>query len=67
MNRYVYHYCAQYQPDNCRLVYIDGLAQLENRITSHDEYMKLKPAISSEFHHKLTIISLSFIGMEKGI
>jgi hypothetical protein len=49
------------------LVYIDGLAQLENRITSHDEYMKLKPAISSEFHHKLTIISLSFIGMEKGI
>lgn len=64
MNRYVYHYCAQYQQAIGEMAYIDGIAQLENHITCHADYQKIKPLIEPEHHDKLTIVSFSFIGME---
>jgi len=64
-NRYVYHYCAQYQTVSSQISYIDGIAQVENRITCQEDYMKIKPLIEPVHHNKLTILSLSFIGMEQ--
>jgi len=66
MNRYVYHYCAQYQATVGQISYIDGIAQLENRITCHADYQKIKPLIEPVHHDKLIITSFSFIGMEHG-
>lgn len=63
-NRYVYHYCAQYQQSVGTLTYIDGIAQLGKRITSHEDLLNLKESICPENKGKITIISLSFIGME---
>ena len=60
MNRYIYHYCAKIP-----IGHIDGVAYLTNRISGMDSYMELKPLISKEHHDKLTILSLSFLGMEK--
>lgn len=65
MNRYIYHYCAQYQKGLGQIAYIDGIVQLGNRIICHADYQKIKPLIEPESHEKLTIVSLSFIGMEK--
>ncbi|GAB5378996.1 MAG: hypothetical protein Alis3KO_00690 [Aliiglaciecola sp.] len=64
-NRYVYHYHALYEVSPGCIAHIDGIAQLENRIRCQEEYMKLKPQIDSEHSDKLTIASLSFIGMEQ--
>ena len=61
--RYVYHYCAHYQ-DGMNMYYIDGILQLENKVSCMEEYNKLKPQIETKHHGKLTISSLSFIGME---
>ena len=67
INRFVYHYCAQYQTDGGSTNYIDGIAQLEERITCMDDYRKIKPLIEPVYHDKLCIMSLSFIGMEQGL
>lgn len=64
-NRFIYHYCAQYQIVMGTFAFIDGIAQMENRITCHDEYNKIKPLIEPEHHEKLTITSLTFLGMEQ--
>ncbi|MCK5611594.1 hypothetical protein KAR91_57515, partial [Candidatus Pacearchaeota archaeon] len=65
INRFIYHYCAQYQDVVGATSFIDGIAQLEERITCMDDYRKIKPLIDSKHKDKLTILSLSFIGMEK--
>jgi hypothetical protein len=67
INRFVYHYCAQYQEVTGAVAYIDGIAQLEKRITCMDDYKRIKPLIAPEHHDKLCIMSLSFIGMEQGV
>lgn len=64
MNRYIYHYCAQYQITVGNTTFIDGIALMENRITCHDDYRKIKPLIEPEHHEKLTVTSLTFLGME---
>ncbi len=64
-NRYVYHYCAHYQQTVSTLTHIDGIAQLEKRITSHEDLQSLKEAICPDNKGKMTIVSLSFIGMEQ--
>lgn len=61
-NRYVYHYCAQYQITPGTLGYIDGIAQLENKIRCMDDYTALKKKLNAP--ENVSIISLSFIGME---
>lgn len=63
-NRFVYHYSSQYQSTIGQMSYIDGIAQLEFKIKSMDDYRDLKKGISPEFHEKLVINSLAFIGME---
>ncbi len=63
MNRFVYHYCSHYQKSVGAIVYIDGIAQMENRITCMDDYKILKKGIDSPDSDKLIIDSLSFLGM----
>jgi hypothetical protein len=61
--RHLYHYSSFYNDGN-RTVTIDGIAQLVTRITTQEDYMKLKPRISPDHHHKLSITSLSYLGKE---
>jgi len=64
-NRFVYHYCAHYQlPGSGSISYIDGIAQLEKRITCMEDYRRIKPQIEPVHHSRLTIDSISFLGME---
>jgi hypothetical protein len=66
MNRFVYHYCAQFQEDNsANISYIDGIAQMTKRITCQGDHLKLKKLIEPEFYSRLTLVNLSFLGMEK--
>ncbi len=65
MNRFIYHYCAHYQDRGGRIVYIDGIMQLENRIVSMEDYRSIKSRIAPDQSKKLVIDSLSFIGMEQ--
>lgn len=65
MNRFVYHYCSHYQESIGAIAYIDGIAQMENKITCMDDYTKLKQQIDCPNSDKLTIDSLSFLGMEQ--
>ena len=62
VNRFVYHYCAQYKEPYESMVSLDGIALLEKRITCMEDYRTLKGLIDKD--HKLTIISLAFHGME---
>ena len=62
-NRYLYHYCARHQ-NGSELTYIDGVAQLQGRIVTQEDYRKLKSLIAPEDAYRLTIESLSFLGME---
>ena len=63
-NRFIYHYSAHYQL-GMNMFYVDGIAQLKSKITCQEDYRKLKPKIEAFHHDKLTISSLSFIGMEQ--
>lgn len=67
INRFVYHYCAMYQKAPGELFHIDGVAQMENRITCMDDYAKLKELVDPDWGGGITLISLSFLGMEKGL
>lgn len=64
MNRFIYHYCAHYQDKEGRIIYIDGIMQLENKLNCMDDYRKIKKRIEPEHYKKLVIDSLSFLGME---
>lgn len=64
-NRYIYHYCAHYQIASGSINYCDGIALMEKRIESGDDYTRIKKLIQPEHHEKLTILSLSFLGMEQ--
>lgn len=59
--RYLYHYSAFYQNGH-QNAYIDGIIEAKNRITSHEEYMKIKPVINKEHADALVVTSLSYIG-----
>jgi hypothetical protein len=63
MKRHLYHYSSFYKDGN-RTVNIDGIVHLVTRITDLGEYMKLKPMIDPDNHHKLSITSLSYLGKE---
>jgi hypothetical protein len=65
MNRFVYHYCCHYQESIGVIAYIDGIAQMENRIACMDDYKKLKHQVDCPDSDKLTIDSLSFLGRER--
>lgn len=62
--RYIYHYCAQWQENNHSLTYQDGIAIMENRIDSLKDVQELKKH-AHEPWEEVTILSLSFIGMEE--
>lgn len=64
-NRFVYHYSAHYQMEgSTRVMYIDGVAQMEKRICDMEDYRKLKLKIEPFREGALTIDNLSFLGME---
>lgn len=64
LGKYLYHYSAKYLDDYKRSITVDGILRTGARITTHEEYMEIKPVISPENHHKLTISSLSYLGRE---
>ena len=64
MNRFIYHYCAKYQTASGNTAIYDGIAQLEKRIIQHEQYGELKKRIDADNAHKLSITSLTFLGME---
>ena len=66
-NRYIYHYCAAYQEIPSAINYIDGIAQMEDRIVTIEDYRELKAQICEDHAEILTIRSLSFIGMESEV
>lgn len=61
--RYIYQYCFSYQV-NFKMIKIDGIAQMENRIVSQSDYLDLKSQIAPEIDGKGTIDSLSYLGRE---
>ena len=63
MSRYIYHYSSHYEDDGS-VFHIDGIATLENKIMSHECYLKLKKEIEPEHSNKLTISSLNLLGRE---
>ena len=65
MGKYIYHYSAEYQQSDFNIAKIDGIAQLEHRIVCMADYKELKKMIDKDNSHKLTIKSLSFLGMEQ--
>jgi len=67
-NRYVYHYAAQ---NNVMIV--DGIALMGEKITSADDYIRLKKQIASDFKKQIAsggnyetwiITSLTLLGRE---
>lgn len=65
-NRYVYHYCAQYQVAPGSMKFIDGIAQMENKIKCMEDYTNLKNLIAIDHKDRkgMSLIALSLIGME---
>lgn len=43
---FIYHYCATKSLGMGREAVVDGIAQVENRVTTMDEYRKLKELIA---------------------
>lgn len=64
VNRYVYHYCTVEDLGGGQIVYSDGIAQLNERITSFEGYKKLKSGINPDDPSSISIINLSFLGRE---
>jgi hypothetical protein len=65
VSKYIYHYCAQWQPSVGQTTYIDGVALMSEKIKSMDDYHLFKDQINAPDSAKLSIISLSFLGMEE--
>jgi hypothetical protein len=61
MKRYIYHYCAIYQPKPGMTTYIDGIIERNCQIHLFDNYRELKVVIAQDNYpaDKLTITSLS--------
>lgn len=62
--RFIYHYCASFQPEIGQIAHIDGIAQMKHRIVAHDDCKELKQAIDKDNCDKMTIKSLSYLGRE---
>lgn len=60
---FIYHYSARYSVNN-GVADIDGIARLISKVKCMDDYHQLKKSIDPDNFSKLTIVSLSFIGME---
>ena len=65
MNRYIYHYCALYQKSPMETVYIDGIALMEKRIVTQDDYKVLKKGIDSDNNERITLLNLALLGREQ--
>jgi len=59
-----YHYSAMYTVPN-GTAYHDGIMITDKKIITHEQYKELKKDISPDNAHKMTITSLSFLGMVK--
>lgn len=69
MKRFVYHYCIKAtDPNQTKIYTIDGIAQMENKIQTMEEYQFLKKFILDDYpimkDYSVSMTSLSFIGME---
>ena len=62
--RFIYHFCASYI-DGAGIRKLDGMVSSLIRIKTAENYEELKKRISSDLFYKLTIDSLSFLGLEK--
>ena len=63
-NRFSYHYCAMYTIPN-GTSYNDGVMITEKKIKTFEQCEQLKKDISPDNAHKMTITSLSFLGLVK--
>ena len=63
-NLFSYHYSAMYTVPNGTANH-DGVMITEKKITTFEQCEKLKKDISPDNAHKMTITSLSFLGMVK--
>ena len=59
-----YHYSAMHTIPN-GTSYHDGIMITEKKIKTYEEYEELKKRISPDYAHKMTITSLSFLGLVK--
>lgn len=64
MKQHSYHYCAQYE-QKTTITRIDGIAQLNNKILTMDDYKQLKELIDCPNIQILTISSLTYLGVEE--
>jgi hypothetical protein len=64
MNRYIYHYCAQYSPEGLVPTYTDGLLHAEEPVNTLESYRNIKKMIDPKNCKSMVITSLAFIGME---
>jgi hypothetical protein len=62
-NRYVYHFLAMLQLDNGNIKYVDGIAELEDMVSSKESYDELKKLIHSGDPSEVVISSLSRLGI----
>jgi len=63
-NLFSYHYSAMYTIPN-GAAYHDGVVTTNRKIKTHEEYEELKKDISPDNAHKMSITSLSFLGLVK--
>ena len=63
-NLFSYHYSAMYAVPNGTANH-DGVMITEKKITTFEQCEKLKKDISPDNAHKMTITSLSFLGLVK--
>ena len=69
VNRYIYHYHAQYEVGGSvgKMTHIDGVAKLVERVSCHDDYVRLKKLIEPEHSHLLVMTALSYLGKEEEV
>lgn len=63
-NLFSYHYSAMYAVPN-GVAYHDGIMTTDKKIKTNEQYEELKKEISPDNAHKMSITSLSFLGLEK--
>ncbi len=66
--RYIYHYCAQWQEGMTTLNYYDGIALLTFTVESMDQYHQFKELIRQgndlRMPANFTLLSLTMLGKE---
>tara|TARA_R110000737_G_scaffold316082_1_gene326257 strand:- start:374 stop:673 length:300 start_codon:yes stop_codon:yes gene_type:complete len=61
--KFVYHYCLSYQlPDKSNITYVDGIAELVNKVDSMDGLGKFRKLAEPEHYDISTIRSLTLMG-----